>query len=101
MTISAPDETPGALEVRAVAAERLTFFGDAVIAIALTLLALELPLPEGATNGELLHSALEHRWEYIAFLVSFLVIGAHWSGHHRVFRYVTSLGGKLGTLTLY
>ncbi|GAA4262505.1 TMEM175 family protein [Dactylosporangium darangshiense] len=85
---------------KAVAAERLTFFADAVIAIAITLLALELPVPVGATNRELLHSVGEHRHEYLAFLISFLVIGAHWTGHHRVFRWVESLGGRLGLLSL-
>ncbi|MEV4508374.1 TMEM175 family protein [Dactylosporangium sp. NPDC049525] len=85
---------------KAVAAERLTFFSDAVIAIAITLLALELPVPEGATNHELLHSVAEDRGEYLAFLISFIVIGAHWSGHHRVFRYVETMGGKLSILTL-
>jgi uncharacterized membrane protein len=88
------------LEVRAIAAERLTFFGDAVIAIALTLLALDLPKPVGDTNGELLRSALQLRDEYLAFIISFLVIAAHWRGHHRVFRYVTTLGGRLTGLTL-
>jgi uncharacterized membrane protein len=101
MTTPAPDEPTVALEVRAIAAERLTFFGDAVIAIALTLLALELPLPEGNTNAEVLHSAYENREGYLAFLVSFLVIGAHWRGHHQVFRYVTAASGTITTLTMY
>src|SRR4051794_6272309 len=101
MTTPAPDESAGAVEVRAIAAERLTFFGDAVIAIALTLLALELPLPEGTTNAEVLHSAFEHRESYLAFLISFMVIGAHWRGHHQVFRYVTSISGPVTTLTIY
>jgi uncharacterized membrane protein len=95
------DQAPLDQEVRAIAAERLTFFADAVIAIAITLLALELPLPDGDTNAEVLRSVAEQREEYIAFLISFVVIGAHWSGHHRVFRYVTSLNGTLGTLSLY
>src|SRR4051812_13800152 len=90
----------GEPDPRAVAAERLTFFADAVIAIAITLLALDLWVPEGTTNRELLHSAYVHRADYIGFLISFYVIGAHWSGHHRVFRYVTRLGGRLSILTL-
>jgi uncharacterized membrane protein len=101
MTVSSPRQAPADLEVRVVAAERLTFFADAVIAIAITLLALELPRPEGATNAEVLHSVAEHRGEYIAFLISFVVIGAHWRSHHRVFRYVTSSDGLLSRLTIY
>ena len=95
-TVVAPDD----LEVRAIAAERLTFFADAVIAIAITLLALELPVPSGATNAAVLRSVGEHRDEYIAFLISFAVIGTHWSGHHRVFRWVISIGGRLSRLTI-
>jgi len=87
------------VEARAIAAERLTFFADAVVAIALTLLAIELTPPEGATNSEMLHSAFELRGEYIAFLVSFVAIGAHWRSHHRLFRYVTTLGGGIVRLS--
>jgi uncharacterized membrane protein len=88
------------LEVRAIAAERLTFFVDAVIAIALTLLALDLTPPGGDTNAEVLRSFVDHYGEYEAFLISFLVIAAHWNSHHRVFRYVTHLDGRLTSLTL-
>jgi uncharacterized membrane protein len=95
--VTEPDQP---FEVRAIAVERLTFFADAVIAIAITLLALELPVPDGGSNHELLHFANEHRNEYIAFLISFAVIGAYWRGHHVVFRYVTAEGRHLTRLTL-
>ena len=88
-------------EVRAIAGERLTFFVDAVIAIAITLLALDLPVPGGVTtNGDVLHFVNVHREEYLAFLISFAVVGAYWRGHHRVFRYLAALGGNLVRLTL-
>ncbi len=86
---------------RAVAAERLTFFADAVIAIAMTLLALELYVPVGDTNRALLHGMYEHRDEYISFVISFYVIGTYWAHHHKVFRYVTVLGGRLVFLSLF
>jgi uncharacterized membrane protein len=76
-------------------AERLKFFSDAVVAIALTLLALELPVPLGQTNAGAWHSAGEHLGAYISFLISFTVIWGHWSGHHRIFRYVERVGGEL------
>lgn len=101
MTTTAEHEpNDDTIEVRAVAAERLTFFADAVTAIALTLLALDVPVPTGNTNQEVLRFALDHRPEYLAYALSFLVIGAHWSSHHRVFRYVEALGGRLMGLTL-
>ncbi|UOX85861.1 TMEM175 family protein [Amycolatopsis sp. FBCC-B4732] len=87
-------------EARAVAADRLTTFVDAVIAIALTLLALDLPAPTGDTTDAMLSSALAHGKEYLAFALSFTVIAAHWHAHHEIFRYVGSLSGRLTSLTL-
>jgi uncharacterized membrane protein len=75
--------------------ERLVFFSDAVVAIAITLLALELPVPEGATNAEVLEAVGHHSAEYIAFLISFAVIATHWNVHHRMFGNVTALAGRL------
>ncbi|HEY3503151.1 MAG TPA: TMEM175 family protein [Actinocatenispora sp.] len=83
------------VEVEFGAAERMTFFSDAVVAIALTLLALELPVPKGNTNAELLHYMHDHLMEYLAFFISFSVIGAHWVGHHTLFRWLRRLGGRL------
>jgi TMEM175 potassium channel family protein len=82
-------------EIESAAAERLNFFSDAVVAIAITLLALGLPLPHGRTNAEVWQSLRGHSVAYLAFLVSFAVIGSHWSAHHRVFRYLARLGGSL------
>ncbi|MCR6482893.1 TMEM175 family protein [Amycolatopsis sp. OK19-0408] len=82
------------------AADRLTMFVDAVIAIALTLLALELPIPTGDTTNAMLSSALGHGKEYLAFALSFTVIAAHWRAHHEIFRYVDTLSGRLTSLTL-
>jgi uncharacterized membrane protein len=70
------------------AAERLVFFSDAVVAIAITLLAIELPVPQGTTTRELLASIGENSLDYLTFLISFVVVGAHWQGHHQVFRYL-------------
>lgn len=80
------------------AAERLTFFTDAVIAIAMTLLAIELPIPEGGTVAAFLHSVKDDSGHYIAFLVSFGAIAAAWSSHHDIFRYVRRIDTRLRTL---
>jgi uncharacterized membrane protein len=104
MDVSTDQELPSGdedMEIRAVSGDRLTFFGDAVVAIALTLLALELPVPEGSTNSDLWHSATSHRESYLAFMISFVVIAAHWRSHHRVFRYVTATNSRLTSLTMY
>jgi uncharacterized membrane protein len=79
-----------AAAIERAAAERLAFFSDAVVAIAITLLVLDLPVPSGDTNAELLRSAADNYDDFLAFVISFLVISAHWRGHHRVFRYFTA-----------
>jgi uncharacterized membrane protein len=98
--MDASEITTDGPDPRAIAAERLTFFADAVIAIAITLLALELHVPEGRTNHDVLHDVYLNRGEYISFVISFYVIGFYWMHHHKVFRYVTVLGGRLVFLTL-
>lgn len=92
------------VEVEASAAERVVTFSDAVVAIAITLLALGLAVPLDTTdhtsNGQLL-DALRGEWPaYLAFLISFAVIGRHWATHRRVFRYVTRLNAVVGRLNM-
>ncbi len=83
--------------------ERLVFFSDAVFAIAITLLALEIRLPplEGElTNEQLLQSLLALWPAYLGYLVSFLVIGGFWIGHHRRFRLILRYDANLILLNL-
>ncbi|MCW0216009.1 MAG: TMEM175 family protein [Pseudonocardia sp.] len=82
------------------AADRLTFFSDAVVAIAMTLLAIELPVPQGDTAAELVTSFTEEWYAYLAFLISFAVIARHWISHHRTFRYVGRASGAVVWLNM-
>jgi uncharacterized membrane protein len=88
-------------DVDVAAAERLTFFSDAVVAIAITLLAIDLPVPSGATTAQFVASLREGWFEYLAFLISFVVIANHWGAHHRVFRYVQRADAPLVGLNLF
>ena len=59
--------------------ERVVFFSDAVFAIAITLLVLEIRVPHlgaGARNAELLAAILQVVPKLIGFVVSFVVVGA-------------------------
>ena len=61
---------------------RLEAFSDGVIAVAITVLALELPIPEPHGGRSLAHE-LAVRWpSFAAFVVSFLTIGVIWINHH-------------------
>jgi uncharacterized membrane protein len=78
--------------------ERLVFFTDAVVAIALTLLVL--PLTEIAAEvvvgrGESAEAVTEHQWQIYSFLLSFVVIGRQWMAHHRLFGDVTKYSTPL------
>jgi uncharacterized membrane protein len=84
-----------AAEIEFIAAERVIFFSDAVVAIAITLLALGLPLPHGSTNSSVLHSMNGDEGAYLAFVIGFAVIGTHWRVHHRMFMYVARLDRRL------
>jgi uncharacterized membrane protein len=98
-----PAEQPAAAgaaaaELRAAergAADRLLFFSDAVVAIAITLLALDLPVPTGSDLPSFARSLGEGRIAYVAFLISFAVIAWHWSAHHRVLRYLRTADRRI------
>jgi uncharacterized membrane protein len=66
--------------------DRLEYFSDAVLAIAATLLATELPKPETETG--LLHEIIRLWPHYAAFAASFLFICIAWSNHHNMFIYI-------------
>jgi uncharacterized membrane protein len=83
--------------------ERLVFFSDAVFAIAITLLALDIRLPaeNGLPDSTALLGLLLGMWPaYLGYMISFLVIGGFWLGHHRAFRVITRYDGRLLFLNL-
>ena len=86
------------LESRAV--DRLIFFSDAVVAIAITLLAIDLPVPAGHTLSMFWASVRDNEDRYLAFLVSFAAIAAAWGDHHDAFRYTRRMDQRLRTLNM-
>ncbi|WP_162931065.1 TMEM175 family protein [Streptomyces sporangiiformans] len=75
--------------------ERLVFFSDAVVAIALTLLALELPVPHGRSDAEVWGAFREHLPDYVMFLLSFAVIAALWASHKWLFGRIGAFSPRL------
>jgi uncharacterized membrane protein len=75
--------------------ERLVFFSDAVVAIAITLLALDLKL-ESTSPGELQFSDLLQFWrKFSSFLLSYLLIALFWMIHHQYFTHIRAIDEKL------
>jgi uncharacterized membrane protein len=65
-----------------VSTNRLEAFSDGVIAVAITLLVLDISVPEPGTTTRLGH-ALARQWPiYAAYVTSFLTIGIIWINHH-------------------
>jgi uncharacterized membrane protein len=78
---------------------RVQAFSDAVFAIIITLLVLDLQVPQHR-QGELWQALLAHWPTYVAFVVSFLYVGALWLNHHALFRGIARVDIKLQWLNL-
>ncbi|RZK32855.1 MAG: DUF1211 domain-containing protein [Hymenobacter sp.] len=83
--------------------ERLILFTDAVFAIAITLLVIEIRVPElhHATEAEAINGLLRLIPKFIGFFISFFVIAIYWVAHHRIFRFVRRLDTSLIWINLF
>lgn len=83
--------------------ERIVFFSDAVFAIAITLLALEIRLgeiPDALVDTQFVQKLWELGPEVFSFFLGFSVIGAYWISHHRIFGYIKRYDPQLIWLNL-
>ena len=104
-----PSETPNHhANVQTHGAERglsrFEGFSDAVFAIALTLLIVEIKVPgspEGSHGYSNLTRAMTEQWrEFLALLLCYVVIGAYWLQHHYSGRIYSKSDHWFGTLNL-
>ena len=79
---------------------RIEAFSDAVIAVAITLLALDLHVPDPAGPGSLAHRLGEQWPNYAAYVVSFLTIGIIWINHHAMLQRLVSVDHAILVLNL-
>jgi len=84
--------------------ERLILFSDAVFAIAITLLVIEIKVPsihDGIASEMDLLRAIGHLVpKFLGFLISFMLIGIYWTRHHLLFGYVKDYSPRLLWLNL-
>jgi len=81
--------------------ERVLFFSDAIVAIAITILALNLKLD--VPDADHLHfKDLFIPWRnYLAFILSFINIASYWRTHHLMFTHIQKMDSGLITLNVF
>jgi uncharacterized membrane protein len=79
---------------------RIVAFSDGVFSIAITLLVLDLKLPDTLSHGEVAHALWEQRENFIAYAISFAVIARFWVLHHSFFSEVKAFDTRLITLNM-
>ncbi len=82
---------------------RLDALTDGIFAVAMTLLVIELKIPESAhpaDNAALLAILGHLAPKIVAWVISFMVLAFFWWGHHRAFHYARAVDGKLVFLNL-
>jgi uncharacterized membrane protein len=78
---------------------RVEAFSDGVFAIAITLLILEVAVPESEFGN--LWRGIAHEWpSYLAYATSFITIGALWMLHHGIFRRLQDANGWVMRINL-
>jgi uncharacterized membrane protein len=85
--------------------DRIAFFSDAVIAIAITLMILEIkipPLGRNTTPAQLSEHFSRHtKMALVGMLVCFFFIGKLWMRHHELYRHVRNYNQRLVRINLY
>jgi uncharacterized membrane protein len=72
-----------------VTTSRLEAFSDGVLAIIITIMVLELHVPEGTDLEALGESATG----FLTYLLSFVYVGIYWNNHHHMFQLVKRIDG--------
>lgn len=80
--------------------ERLIMFTDGIFAIAITLLALEIRIPEVETRAAVGQAILNLLPQIFVFVLSFLQVGIFWLAHHKMFKEIERSDGTFMWLCL-
>lgn len=83
-----------------VSKSRIEAFSDGVIAVAITLLVLDLRVPEPEAGASLAHRLGEQWPSYLAYAISFVAIGIIWINHHTMLRRLVGVDHSILVLNL-
>jgi uncharacterized membrane protein len=81
--------------------ERVIAFSDGVMAVAITLLVLDLKLPENVSDTELAAALRGSLHGVTCYALSFVVIGLFWMAHHEQYSYIRRVDPLLLWLNLF
>lgn len=70
---------------------RLEAFSDGVLAVAITIMVLEIKVP----HGDSLESLMPLIPKFLSYLLSFVYIGIYWNNHHHMLHTVSKVNGKI------
>lgn len=79
------------MTIRAMSKSRLEAFSDGVMAIVITIMVINIPLPNVFDSEHLMNFV----FGTLVFFVSFFVVGAQWINHHRLFTLCEKVSDKL------
>ena len=77
--------------------QRLTSFTDGVIAVIITVMVLELPVPRAAGMGALRPLTIL----FVVYALSFVKVGIYWSQHHNVLQASKRVNGQVLLANLF
>jgi uncharacterized membrane protein len=78
--------------------ERLEAFSDAVFAVIITIMALELRAPQGHTLADVRDDLLPG---LVVFVLSFTLVGIYWNNHHHLLRAAERINGAVMWTNLF
>src|SRR6266436_2653655 len=73
---------------------RLEAFSDGVIAIIITIMVLELKVPQG-TDGADLEALRRLIPVFLSYVLSFVFLGIYWNNHHHLMQAVRQVNGRV------
>lgn len=83
--------------------DRIIGISDGVFAFSLTLLAIDIAVPDLQKQQDtLLYQGLADEYSrFLYFFLTFIITAAYWSNHHRIFRFITGYDGILMRLNIF